>query len=1202
MADDEDVLCFGNFILDTKRGCLRNAVAGEIPLRPKSYDVLRFFVQNAGRMLTKARVLDAVWPNVHITEDSLVQCVRDVRRALGDQSGTVLRTVARRGYILDIEVRQEPRDKAVVQVARPVSRIEKDSPGLLCDVGTPGAGDENDASVALRMEGLPNAERRQVTIMQCALGGAALSAAHQDPEDLLRLLGTFHEGCVALATQEGGTVAKLLPDGALVFFGYPRADEHQAERAIRAALAIVNDSRLIATGTSHAPHVRVGIATGVVVVGGFLGASGELAAVGEAATLAAALLAFAGPDPAVSSNEMASDSGGIVKPSSPAARRRCLAKHGQVVIDATTRWQVGNLFDCRQLSTVVPAWRVWSENHTLGQFEALRSGGLTPLIGRDEEMELLLRRWAMARAGNGRVVLVSSEPGVGKSRLAVALAERVATDSHVRLRYFCSPHQQDSALHPVITQMERAAGFQHTDRAGEKLAKLQTLIAGAAPPMEDVALIADLHALSSAHFTPFIDISPQRKKEKTFEALVRQVESLAHQQPLLMLFDDIHWIDPSSLELLDRVIERVATWPVLLLAMFRPEFLPPWAGQPHVTLLTLPRLDRRNTTAMIANVGRNSLSREIVEDIAERTDGVPLFVEELTKAIVESGAQHSVSAVPATLLASLTARLDCLGPAAKDVAQAGAVIGREFSFGLLAAIIDLPEAQLCDGLDRLTEAGLLFVRGTQPQSNYLFKHALVQDAAYDSLLRPSRRQLHARAAAVLEQHFTDLTERQPELLARHYTEAGLLEPAITFWRRAGAVSLTRSAHREALGHFGRGLEILGALPQGEARDRDELDVVVTAAVPLIAIHGFGSAQVEAHALRAKELANRIPHSSVQFAAHRAVWNSSLLRQPIPTTLNLAQDLMRLARVTGDPGRLAIAHRALGFSLLMAGRLAAAADALTRGMELADTVPDSEFALYGEHPSMVCRVNAGRVQGLMGLPEIAASLGSTGVAHARSRTNPHSLAWALSVISHAYAEQNEPAVTIRFATEAIDVAEEHDLPQWLADARIIKGWAMCRLGDIEEGLALQETGERNWRATGAVLNISQYRKLRAESYLLAGKPVAARKHLAVARAHCESHGENYMAAEICRFMASILQIEGAASEVVERQLNEALGIARDQGARLLELRSATSLAKLWGEQGRRVEAHSLLAPIHGWFTQGFDLADLREARRLLDALA
>ena len=851
---------------------------------------------------------------------------------------------------------------------------------MLCGAGMFATQDENEALAPAAMVRLPSPERRQLTIMQCSLEGTALIAAQRDPEDLLRLLRTFHESCVAVVTRAGGTIAKLLSDGVLAFFGYPQADEHQAERAVRAALSIVEASNSTKAGTSQALHVRVGIATGVVVVGGVFGDSGELAAVGEASGLAAALLARAGPDTAVASDGMDGDPACIVELSSPSAHLQSLTRHGQVVIDATTRWKIGNLFDCQNISTVEHkglrsadlAWRVLSENHTLGQFEALRSGWLTPLVGRDEEMELLLRRWAMARAGNGRVVLISSEPGVGKSRLAVALAERIAADPHFRLRYFCSPYQQDSALYPVIAQMERAAGFQHADRAAEKFVKLQTLIAASAPPMEDVALIADLHALSSADLAAPIDISPQRKKEKTFEALVRQVEGLTRQQPVLMLFDDIHWIDPSSLELLDHVIQRVAEWPILLLVMFRPDFQPPWAGQPHVTLLTLTRLDRRNTTAMITGVaGASALTKGVVNQIVERTDGVPLFVEELTKAVLESGARvtaelpamvHCGPSVPATLHASLTARLDRLGPAAKDVAQAGAVIGREFGFRLLASIIDLPEPQLCDGLDRLTAAGLLFVRGTQPQSTYLFKHVLVQDAAYDSLLRTSRRQLHARVAAVLAQHFTDLTDRQPELLARHYTEAGLIELAIVFWRRAGAVSLTRSAHREALGHFGRALEMLGALPEGEARDRDELDVAVAAAVPLIALHGFGSAQVEAHAIRAKELANQIPHSSVQFAAHRAAWNSSLMRQPIPTTLNLAQDLMHLARTAGDSGQLAIAHRALGFSLFMAGRLAEAAGAFTRGVELAENVPDSEFEVFGEHPSMVCRVNAGRVYG------------------------------------------------------------------------------------------------------------------------------------------------------------------------------------------------------------------------------------------------
>ena len=577
-----------------------------------------------------------------------------------------------------------------------------------------------EAIAALRLEGPPSgdplrlstgpaapqgssdstAERRPLSVMFCDLIGSTALSSRLDPEDLRDVIRTY-QACVAATIQSfDGFIARYVGDGVLIYFGWPQAAETDAERAVRAGLAV-------AAAVSAAPvrdeplHVRIGIATGLVVIGEPIG-TGDLrqqTAVGETPNLAARLQSLAGPD--------------------------------QVVIDAATRRQIGGLFESQDLGTFelkglpagVPAWQVLSENRTLGQFEALRSGA-TPLVGRDEEMELLLRRWAQAKEGSGRVVLISAEPGVGKSRLAEALAERIAAEPHVRLRYFCSPHHQDSALYPVIAQMERAAGFAHPDEPATRLAKLQALLAASAPPMEDVALIAELHDLPSADLAPPVDLTPQRKKEKTFEALLRQVEGLARLQPVLMLFDDLHWIDPSSRELLDRVTERIVDWPVLLLAMFRPELQPPWTGQPHVTMLTLARLDRRNTAVMVANVaGNEALPSAIMEEIAERTDGVPLFVEELTKAVLEAGAQgaaalssvpHSDLSLPATLHASLMARLDRLGPAAKDVAQTGAAIGREFGFGLLASVTDLPEPQLGEALDRLTNSGLLFVRGTPP--------------------------------------------------------------------------------------------------------------------------------------------------------------------------------------------------------------------------------------------------------------------------------------------------------------------------------------------------------------------------------------------------------------------------------------------------------------------------------------------------------
>ena len=679
--------------------------------------------------------------------------------------------------------------------------------------------------------------------MFCDLIGSAALSARLDPEDLGEVIRSY-QACVAETIRQfDGFIARYVGDGVLIYFGWPQAGETDAERAVRAGLAV-------AMAVGHGPiggeplRVRIGIATGLVVIGDPIGSgdSRQQTAVGETPNIAARLQGLAGPD--------------------------------QVVIDAVTRRQIGGLFECQDLGTfdlkglpaAVSAWQVVSENRTLGQFEALRAG-VTPLIGRDEEMELLLRRWAQAKAGSGRVVLILAEPGVGKSRLAEALAERIATEPHTRLRYFSSPHHQDSALYPVIAQMERAADFRDQDAPATKVGKLQALLAATAPPMEDMALLAELHSLPSVDLAPPLDVTPQRKKEKTFEALLRQVEGLSRKQPMLMMFDDLHWIDPSSRELLDRVIERVADWPVLLLTMFRPEFQPPWTGQPHVTMLTLARLDRRNTAAMVANVAGNAaLPNEIIEEIAKRTDGVPLFVEELTKAVLEAGTQGAAAlsgtpnptlSVPATLHSSLMARLDRLGSAARELAQTGAAIGREFGYELLTSVTDLPEPQVREALDRLMNSGLLFVRGMPPQSRYIFKHALVQDAAYGTLLRSRRQLLHARIVGSLEDRFPDIVVAQPALLAQHCEAAGQVEKALAYRLKAGQQALARSAMAEAVAHLRRGLDVLIGLPDDRWRQQRELDLQATLASALTATAGWSAEGVDEALARVRALAEQL---------------------------------------------------------------------------------------------------------------------------------------------------------------------------------------------------------------------------------------------------------------------------------------------------------------------------------------------------------
>jgi len=576
------------------------------------------------------------------------------------------------------------------------------------------------------------AERRQVTVMFSDLVGSTALSARMDPEDLREVISAYQK-CVADTVRRfGGFVAKYMGDGVLVYFGYPQAHEDDAERAVRAGLELI---AAVGALTTRAPlQTRVGIATGLVVVGDLIG-SGE-----------------------------AQERGIVGETPNLAARLQGVAEPNTVVIAESTRKLLGNLFeledlgakDLKGIAGPVRAWAALRVSSVESRFEALHAGGLTALVGREEELELLLRRWSRAKTGEGQVVLLSGEAGIGKSRLTAALQERLATEPHTRLRYFCSPQHTDSAFYPVISQMERAAGLAHNDSPEAKLDKLDALLVQTATSAQDAALFAEMLSLANDGRYPALDLAPQQRRQRTLEALTTQIEALTRQNPVLMIFEDAHWTDPTSLELFGRAVDRIATLRVLLVVTFRPEFDPPWIGRPHVTALTLNRLAQRDINAMIDRVvGNKPLPASIRQDIIERTDGIPLFVEEMTKAVLEAESEHEARrtaaavpspalAVPASLHASLMARLDRLGPA-KEVAQIGSAIGREFSHALLAAVVRKPEPEpeLGSALDRLIEAGLLFRQGAPPHATYLFKHALVQDAAYGTLLREPRRMLHA---------------------------------------------------------------------------------------------------------------------------------------------------------------------------------------------------------------------------------------------------------------------------------------------------------------------------------------------------------------------------------------------------------------------------------------------------------------------------
>jgi class 3 adenylate cyclase len=684
------------------------------------------------------------------------------------------------------------------------------------------------------------AERRQVTVMFSDLVGSTALSARMDPEDLRKVISAYQKCVTEIVQRFGGFVAKYMGDGVLVYFGYPQAHEDDAERAVRAALDSIVEIAALRSPVSL--QTRVGIATGLVVVGDLTGSDDaqERGIVGETPNLA--------------------------------ARLQLIAEPNTVVIAEGTRKLLGDLFEIRDLGVMnlkgitapVPACAVLREGTTEGRFEALHASGMTALVGREEELEILLRRWSKAKLGDGQVILLCGEAGIGKSRLTAALLERLASESQAQLRYFCSPQHTDSAFYPIIGRIERAAGFTHEDTPEDKLNKLDAMLSRSLTPVQDAALLAEMLSLPNDGRYPIVDLTSQQRREKTLDALTAQLMSLTRRQPVLMILEDAHWSDPSTLEMVGRTVKRIESLRVLFVVTFRPEFEPPWIGQSHVTSLNINRLTRREIDAMIDNLSSGqSIPSNIRQDIINRSDGVPLFVEEVTKAVLEAKDSSSSDGVtnyvllpsfevPATLHASLLARLDRLG-AAKEVAQIGAAIAREFSYSLLAAVVPQSEPELQSALDRLVAAGLLFRQGVRSQATYLFKHALVQDAAYGTLLREPKRALHARIAEVLESQFCDIAEKQPELLARHCTEAGLIEKAARLWGKAGQRSLVRSALIEAAAQLCRALDQIATLPSTTTLRREQIELQVALINPLMHVKGYGAPETKAAAERARLL-------------------------------------------------------------------------------------------------------------------------------------------------------------------------------------------------------------------------------------------------------------------------------------------------------------------------------------------------------------
>jgi class 3 adenylate cyclase/tetratricopeptide (TPR) repeat protein len=1042
------------------------------------------------------------------------------------------------------------------------------------------------------------AERRQVTVMFSDLVGSRALSARFDPEDLREVISAYQK-CVAETVQRfGGFVAKYMGDGVLVYFGYPQAHEDDAERAVRAGLELV---AAVGGLKTHAPlQTRVGIATGLVVVGDLIGsgASQEQAIVGETPNLAARLQGVAEPN--------------------------------GVVIAASTRKLVGNLFELEDLgaqgvkgiSGPVRAWAALRPSSVESRFEAMHASGLTELVGREEEIEILLRRWSKIKTGEGQVVLLSGEAGIGKSRLTAALLERFANEPHTRLRSFCSPQHTDSAFYPIIGQMERSASLSRNDSLQVKLDKLNAMLAQSSTSAQDAALLAEMLSLPNDGRYPALELTPQQRRQRTLEALVSQIVALSRQKPLLMIFEDAHWTDPTTLELFGRIVDRTPTLRVLLIVTFRPEFESPWIGRPYVTPLTINRLAEREVGAMIDGViGNKLLPANIRQDIIERTDGIPLFVEEMTRAVLEAkdeeAAERTVAAVPSpsiavptSLHASLMARLDRLG-AAKEVAQIGAAIGREFTYALLAAVVRKPEQELVPALDRIVRAGLLFRQGVPPHANYLFKHALIQDAAYGTLLREPRRALHARIAETLERDFPDIAENQPEILARHCTEAGLIEKAARLWGKAGQRSMARSAVVEAAAQLYRALDQLAALPGTPALRREQIELQVALITPLLHVKGYAAPETKAAVEQARLLIDQAealgesPEDPLLlFSVLFGSWLAALNAFDGDAVRKLATQFLSHAEKQGSTIPLVVGHRLMGISLAWTGDIAEGRAHYDQGVVLYESC----------HTSPAGDAIWARRRGVNPMPSVdsavVAWLSRRGarrrkqaLQESRDLGQATALLFALFFTSLTEIFCGNYATATKEHDELIALADEIDSLYWKALCTPMKGYLFALTGKASHAVQMITSGIAALQSAGTAFWMPLHSSYLGRAYAELGQFDDAWRSIGEAIDTIETTKETWFEAEANRIAGEIaLQSPKPDATRAQEYFERALAVSHKQQAKSWELRAAMSMTRLWRDQGKVQQARELLAPVYGWFTEGFGTRDLKEAKVLLEELA
>ena len=1196
------IYVFGAYEFDTDRRVLRLAET-PVDIEPKVFDLLTYLIQHHDQFVSREELYAQLWPQQFVSEAALTYCVSEARKAVGDngRAQRVIKTVHGRGYRFITPVVQRLPDSAPGEVATVPPPVAATGMTLPASMGyrapvsplQPAEATES----AWPVPGALGPERRQLTVLWCRGVAASVHSRPLDPEELHQVIQDVQRVCDQVTQHFGGWMAQHFGDGFVVYFGYPRAHEDNARRAVHTALEIVRGIARLSQDLKGQRGVeftvQVGIHTGIAVISTIgSGARHAQPALGETPHIAAQLANLAAPN--------------------------------TVVVSPATLQLIEGYFVCRALGVHIldhtaeslVVYQVHHESDAQSRLDVALAAGLTPFVGREQEFGLLCERWAQSKEGMGQVVLLSGEAGIGKSRLVQIFQEHIAREVYTRLEGRCSPYAQQSALYPVVEQVQCGLQWHGDDTPQVKLRKLEETLEASGFVLGDVVpLFAALCSLPLPDRYPPLNLSPQRHKQQTLAAVLAWLLKEAERQPVCLIMEDLHWVDPSTLELLTLLIDQVPLARLLVILTCRPEFTPPWAVRSHVTHIALGRLTPTQTERMIerVTVGK-ALPAEVQEQLLEKTNGVPLFVEELTKMVLESGLVKEKDwhyelteplpplAIPTTLQDSLMARLDRQG-LGKPVAQLGATLGREFAYGVLQAVSPLDEVTLQQGLEQLVRAEILYQRGLPPQAQYFFKHALIQEAAYQSVLRSTRQQYHRQIAQVLEERFPEICTAQPALVAHHYTEAGLNAPAVVYWQRAGQRAIEYSAYVEAIAHLRQGLALTGDLPDTPERHQHELMLYMALGVTLAATQGYAAPEVEHVYLQARECCQKAGEPAQLFTVLRGLWLVYTARGELRIAYEQGEHLLRLAHRQQDLTLVLEAHRALGTSLFYLGELATAWTHLERGLAHYETQQHRILTLrYGPDPGMACLAYTAWILWLRGYPDQALERIRPALTLAQQCKHPFCLVFVLTFAVMLYQCRRElQSVSIQ-ASANLTLAHQQGFPFLEAWAMVLQGWGLAEQGRGDEGIEQVCRGIAAFRATGAELYRPYFLGLLAEAYGRRARTDKGLEALDEALALVDKTGERFHESEFHRLKGQLLLARSMDNHPeAEACFHRALTIARHHQAKSLELRAAVHLSRLWKQQGQYDRARRLLEEIYGWFTEGFDTGDLTEARVLLDEL-